>query len=115
MTQHDVVVIGGGTAGITAAARLRNAGISDVAIIEPSSVHYYQPLWTLVGGGEANIDSTVRPEASVIPKGATWIQASATGVDPDAQTVTLDNGESVGSLARRRIRHPAGLGQDSRT
>lgn len=96
MAQHDVVVIGGGTAGITAAARLRNAGIADVAIIEPSSVHYYQPLWTLVGGGEANIDSTVRPESSVIPKGATWIQAAATSVDPDARTVTLDNGQSVG-------------------
>ena len=96
MAQHDVVVIGGGTAGITAAARLRNAGVADVAIIEPSSVHYYQPLWTLVGGGEANIDSTVRPEASVIPKGATWIQGAATAVDPEAQTVTLDNGQSIG-------------------
>ena len=96
MAQHDVVVIGGGTAGITAAARLRNAGVTDVAIIEPSSVHYYQPLWTLVGGGEADIDSTVRPEASVIPKGATWIQGAATAVDPEAQTVTLDSGQSIG-------------------
>jgi len=95
MAQHDVVIIGGGTAGITVAARLRNAGVTDVAVIEPSTVHYYQPLWTLVGGGEANIDDTVRPESSVMPKGVTWIRGAATGVDPDAKTVSLDNGETV--------------------
>ena len=96
MAQHDVVIIGGGTAGITVAARLRNEGVTDVAVIEPSTVHYYQPLWTLVGGGEADIDSTVRPESSVMPKGVTWIRGAATGVDPEAQTVSLDNGETVG-------------------
>lgn len=96
MAHHDIVIIGGGSAGITTAARLRNAGVKDIAVIEPSSVHYYQPLWTLVGGGEADIDSTVRPESSVMPSGVQWIQASATGVDPDAQTVSLDNGDSVG-------------------
>ncbi len=96
MAQHDVVIIGGGTAGISVAARLRNEGVTDVAVIEPSTVHYYQPLWTLVGGGEANIDETVRPESSVMPKGVTWIRGAATGVDPDAQTVSLDNGETVG-------------------
>ncbi|MEK9737655.1 MAG: FAD/NAD(P)-binding oxidoreductase [Candidatus Nanopelagicales bacterium] len=96
MAQHDVVIIGGGTAGITVAARLRNEGVTDVAVIEPATVHYYQPLWTLVGGGEANIDDTVRPESSVMPKGVTWIRGAATGVDPQAQTVSLDNGESVG-------------------
>ncbi len=96
MAQHDVVIIGGGTAGITVAARLRNEGVTDIAVIEPATVHYYQPLWTLVGGGEANIDDTVRPESSVMPKGVTWIRGAATGVDPQAQTVSLDNGESVG-------------------
>ncbi|MEK9810448.1 MAG: FAD/NAD(P)-binding oxidoreductase, partial [Candidatus Nanopelagicales bacterium] len=96
MAQHDVVIIGGGTAGITVAGRLRYEGVTDVAVIEPATVHYYQPLWTLVGGGEANIDDTVRPESSVMPKGVTWIRGAATGVDPQAQTVSLDNGESVG-------------------
>ena len=31
------------------AARLLRKGHTDVAVIEPSEVHYYQPLWTLVG------------------------------------------------------------------
>jgi sulfide:quinone oxidoreductase len=37
---HRVVIIGGGTAGITVAARLlRHDGDLDVAILEPSGTH----------------------------------------------------------------------------
>lgn len=92
---HDVVIIGGGTAGITTAARLRKAGISDIAVIEPSDTHYYQPMWTLVGGGGAQIGPTARPESSVIPKGVEWIQDAASGVDPEAQEVVLISGDRV--------------------
>jgi sulfide:quinone oxidoreductase len=52
-TKREILIIGGGTAGITVAARLLRKGHRDVAIIEPSDTHYYQPLWTLVGGGQA--------------------------------------------------------------
>ena len=51
--KHQIVIVGGGTAGITVAARLLRKGYTDVAVIEPSDKHYYQPLWTLVGGGQA--------------------------------------------------------------
>ena len=51
-THHKILIIGGGTAGITVAARLaRKISASDIAVIEPSDKHYYQPMWTLVGGG----------------------------------------------------------------
>ncbi|WP_327010689.1 NAD(P)/FAD-dependent oxidoreductase [Dactylosporangium sp. NBC_01737] len=91
-THHQVAVIGGGTAGISVAARLRRAGVPDVAVVEPSDRHYYQPLWTLVGAGLADIRSTERPEARVMPKGVTWIRDQATGIDPDMRTVTLNRG-----------------------
>jgi sulfide:quinone oxidoreductase len=93
---HKVLVIGGGTAGITVAARLRRAGVTDVAIVEPSSSHYYQPLFTVVGGGRAPASATVRPEASVMPKGVTWVHEAAAGLDPDAQTVTTGEGRVLG-------------------
>ncbi len=69
---HQVVIVGGGTAGITVAARLTKGWFNalDVAVIEPSDKHYYQPLWTLVGGGVVNKEVTERSEASVMPRRA---------------------------------------------
>jgi len=93
---HRVLIVGGGTAGITAAARLRRAGVTDVAVIEPADVHWYQPLWTLVGGGRAPLGITRRPEASVIPRQVAWIREAATAVDPEAGTVTTTADRTVG-------------------
>ncbi|MEU1290220.1 FAD/NAD(P)-binding oxidoreductase [Kitasatospora sp. NPDC005856] len=96
MTRHHrIVIIGGGTAGISVAARLRRAGERDVAVLDPSDRHYYQPLWTLVGGGRAPLAESIRPQASVMPKGVQWIRRAAVAVDPEAQEVTLDDGGTV--------------------
>lgn len=94
-THHQIVIIGGGSAGITVAARLKRAGAQDIAIIEPADVHYYQPLWTLVGGGRARDAESVRPMAWVIPEGATWIRDAAADIDPKTCTVTLASGDTV--------------------
>ncbi|MGB3353253.1 MAG: FAD/NAD(P)-binding oxidoreductase [Mycobacterium sp.] len=91
-TRHQILIVGGGSAGISVAARLLRKGHSDVAVIEPSDMHYYQPLWTLVGGGQAKASTTARSEASVMPKGATWIRNAAATVDPDNNTVTCADG-----------------------
>jgi len=49
---YQVLIVGGGTAGITVAARLRRRNQRlTMAIVEPSTKHYYQPLWTLIGAG----------------------------------------------------------------
>ena len=68
---HQIVIVGGGTAGITVAAQLTRGWFHrrDVAVIEPSDKHYYQPLWTMVGAGLAKKEVTERMEASVIPRG----------------------------------------------
>lgn len=92
---HKIVVVGGGTAGISVAARLRRAGEADVAVIEPSDTHYYQPLWTLVGGGRAPLGITARKEASVMPRGAAWIKARVDGFDPDNNLVHLATDSTV--------------------
>ena len=95
-THHKVAIVGGGSAGISVAARLRAAGQQDVAVIDPATTHYYQPLWTLVGGGRAPVEESARPQASVMPKGVTWIQRAAAEIDPDSREITLDDGGTVG-------------------
>ncbi len=92
---HNVLVVGGGSAGITVAARLRNAGVADVAIVEPSDSHWYQPLWTLVGGGVFPLEHTRRAQADVIPPGATWVKDTVVAFAPDSNQVTLGSGGVV--------------------
>ncbi len=92
---HKILIVGGGTAGITVAARLVRAGEGDVAIVEPSSLHYYQPLFTVVGGGRAPQSATARPESDVMPKGVRWIREAAVAADPDARIVTTGTGRTL--------------------
>lgn len=93
---HKIVIVGGGTGGITVAARLARAlQAPDIAIIEPSDKHYYQPLWTLVGGGEATKETTVRAEADYIPAGATWIRDAVAEFQPEQNLVITAGGRSV--------------------
>ncbi|WP_207792660.1 NAD(P)/FAD-dependent oxidoreductase [Nocardioides acrostichi] len=92
---HKVLIVGGGTAGISVAARLRKEGVGDIGLIEPSDQHFYQPLWTLVGGGCAPAKESERTEASVMPQGVVWIKAAAAGVDPENKSVSLEDGRTV--------------------
>ncbi len=95
--KHQVVIIGGGTGGIMVAAQLLRArkGL-DLAIIEPSEKHSYQPAWTLVGAGLMNYSDTIREERKYIPGGAKWIKERVSTIDPDKNTVTLENGDEIG-------------------
>jgi sulfide:quinone oxidoreductase len=88
---HEVVIIGGGAAGVAVASSLlsRNSKL-DVAIIDPADTHYYQPGWTMVGGGVFKPATTVKTMASVIPTKAKWIQAAVAGFEPDAKQVILE-------------------------
>ena len=92
----EVLIIGGGAAGIgVAASLLKRQSNLNITIIEPSENHYYQPAWTLVGGGAFNSKDTVRPMKSVIPKGVTWIKATAEKVEPEQNQVQLSDGKSI--------------------
>ncbi len=93
---HEFLIVGGGAGGITVAARLcRQVAGADVAIVEPSEDHYYQPFWTLVGAGVVSKEASRKREQDVIPDGATWIHDSVTAFDPAHNAVTLAGGARV--------------------
>ena len=99
MARYDILVIGGGSAGIAVAASiLRRRGIS-LAIVEPSEDHYYQPGWTMVGGGIFAPEATRRSEAGLIPGGAEWIRGTAASFNPANDNVTLADGRVIGYRA----------------
>lgn len=93
---HQIVIVGGGNAGISVAAQLLHKNHKlDIAIIDPADKHYYQPAWTLVGAGDFDANATIRNEADVMPKGVKWIKEKATGFNPEQNAVSLANGETV--------------------
>ncbi len=97
VTHHQVVIVGGGTAGITVAARLTKGRSkrTDVAIIDPAGDHFYQPAWTLVGAGDFRPEKTRRSEASVIPPKATWIQDAVREFDPERNRLRTASGQVI--------------------
>ncbi|WP_136658626.1 bifunctional protein tyrosine phosphatase family protein/NAD(P)/FAD-dependent oxidoreductase [Nitratireductor sp. XY-223] len=88
---HDIVIVGGGAAGIAAASSLhaRDGGL-DIAIIDPADIHYYQPGWTMVGGGIFDASTTAKTMASLIPRNVHWIKAAVSAFEPQNNAVILD-------------------------
>ncbi|MBZ9557563.1 MULTISPECIES: FAD/NAD(P)-binding oxidoreductase [unclassified Modicisalibacter] len=95
--RHDVLIIGGGAAGIALAASLHKRRESlDIAIIEPAEIHDYQPGWTLVGGGVFTPEQTRRAMRDVMPDFVTWYRHRCDQVAPDAHRIVLDDGRVLG-------------------
>jgi sulfide:quinone oxidoreductase len=91
-SHYQVLIIGGGTAGIMVAAQLKRKEKNlSVGIIEPSPDHWYQAAYTLVGAGTYDYNKTRRDTASLIPKGVDWVRDYATAIDPDTHSVLTQN------------------------
>jgi len=94
----SILVVGGGSAGIAVAAQLRrnlSKEDRDITIVEPKDVHYYQPLWTLVGAGLVKKENSRRKEASFIPKGTKWVQSSIEEFRPESNQVVTKDGNII--------------------
>ncbi|MDO5738775.1 MAG: FAD/NAD(P)-binding oxidoreductase [Ornithinimicrobium sp.] len=96
MAVHDVVIVGGGNAGISLAGRLRRLGARDVAVVSPDPVHRYRPLLNYVAGGQASMSRLTRPTASVVPGGCEWLPDRAVAIHAHDCEVELDSGEHIG-------------------
>jgi sulfide:quinone oxidoreductase len=93
---HDIVIIGGGAAGAAVAASLlRRRPDLDIAVIEPADTHYYQPGWTMVGGGIFKAEQTAKSMAAILPRRVKWIKAAAAGFDPENNSVIIEGCRTV--------------------
>ncbi len=98
-TKYDVVIVGAGSAGVaTASSILKRQSSISIAVIDPSEDHYYQPGWTMVGGGVFSAESTHRKTHSVIPKSVSWIKSRVSSFQAENNSVTLEDGNAVSYL-----------------
>ena len=93
---YDVLIVGGRAAGISVASSLlkRDASL-EIAIIDPADAHYYQPGFTMVGGGVFDLAQTRRPMDQVMPERVSWIKAAVAEFNPAENYVLLDSQAKV--------------------
>ncbi|KAF3854966.1 hypothetical protein F7725_023021 [Dissostichus mawsoni] len=107
---YKMLVLGGGSGGISMSARMKRMfGAGNVAVVEPSEarilwlsknlslfqMHYYQPIWTLVGAGAKTLTSSGRSTASVMPSGVKWVKSKVQEINPDKNNVLTDDGTEI--------------------
>lgn len=97
MNKHcRVLILGAGSGGISVAARLAKAlPEGSITLVDPSTKHYYQPLWTLAGAGVVAKEMSERKQEKLIPKGVVWIPEAANHIDPDNKVVELKGGQLI--------------------
>ncbi|KTD31071.1 Sulfide dehydrogenase [flavocytochrome c] flavoprotein chain precursor [Legionella moravica] len=94
--RYTYLIIGGGCGGLAIASRLnKTLKNQTIALIEPSTTHYYQPLWTLAGAGICHFTSSQKQQKNLIPSGVEWIVDRAVKINPSNQQVHCANGTVI--------------------
>ena len=91
-----VLVIGGGSAGLGISSKLaRKLPKGDVTIVEPNTIHYYQPGYTLMGVGQTRLDKLTAAQKYLIPNGVRNIEGKVATFMPESNKVVLANGREL--------------------
>ncbi|KAF4447022.1 hypothetical protein FALBO_16996 [Fusarium albosuccineum] len=96
---HKVVVIGGGSAGLSISHQLLRTGKfsqDDIAVVDPAAWHHYQPGWTLVGAGLKTKEELKTSLPELIDPKLKFYNESVGGLAPEENSVTLANGDKLG-------------------
>ena len=95
---HKVVVIGNGSAGVAVSHQLLRKGRfkkDDIAVVDPSTWHHYQPGWTLVGGGLSNKLQFKRPMGELVASGTTFYNDHVVVIHPQDNYLSLGGGDKL--------------------
>lgn len=93
---HSILIVGGGAAGVSVANNMHRKNPSiDIALIEPSEKHYYQPGFTIIGGGAYTLKRATKNEADLIHSSVNWIKDYAESFQPRDNKVTLKSGDAI--------------------
>ncbi|MBX9606401.1 MAG: NAD(P)/FAD-dependent oxidoreductase [Gammaproteobacteria bacterium] len=98
MKKTRIAVVGGGTGGMAVVSALRQLPIRDnleVTLVEPSDSHFYQPQWTMVGGGLFPREVTRRPMAELVPRGVQWVREACAEFLPADNQLLLADGRRI--------------------
>ncbi|KAF2131247.1 FAD/NAD(P)-binding domain-containing protein [Dothidotthia symphoricarpi CBS 119687] len=98
---HKVLIVGGGSAGLSIAHQLLRTGrfqARDIALADPSQYHHYQPGWTLVGGGLKKKEDLRQDLAGLVDERVKLYGSGVKvgGLDVGQNEVELESGERVG-------------------
>ncbi|WKX99855.1 hypothetical protein Q1695_014604 [Nippostrongylus brasiliensis] len=95
--QHfRLLVVGGGASGMGASHKFaRKLPKFSVGVVEPNEIHYYQPGFTLVGGGLMPLSVNKRQQKDLIHPKTVWIKDSVAKFEPKKNSVKLSNGDDV--------------------
>ncbi len=96
--KQRIVVVGGGTGGMSVISALNQwpgrEGL-DITLVEPSEFHYYQPQWTMVGGGLFPREVTRRRMADLLPESVNWINKAVAEFAPGENHVMTVDGDRI--------------------
>lgn len=95
VTNKKIVVVGGGAAGVGVSAMLRNEGMKNITIVDPSKTFHYQPFWTLVAAGIKSNDDSVKDLAEVVPKNVSIVSKAVAKFHPEKNSIELDDGSVI--------------------
>jgi sulfide:quinone oxidoreductase len=92
-----IVIVGGGLAGVSTAAKLTNSlSNPDITIIEPNPKSVsYQPGNTLVASGVYEKEDVMYDTKDFIPTGVKHISDKAVDFDPENNKLTIGSGEDI--------------------
>lgn len=93
-----LLILGGGTAGTMMSAKLRRKLDPDewsITIVDRDNQHIYQPGLLFIPFGMYRPKDVVKPRARYVPPGVDFILSEIDVVDPDANTVRLEDGTEL--------------------